>query len=281
VKRTWETMEEAPADIEMAVRREVLPTIEEAGEAVAEAVPFLEEAGIIAGEVAGTAAVGVEALTNPLVAGGLLASALFETFYENGKRKRRRVTTQRAPDATRPTPPRRGPYLPGPRRAGPERRRFGPTDTPGSSMPPKNTTRGKKRKVGKAMKRKSSTKRTVKRKTSSKKKPKKKSPTYATTIKQEVHGHFKRQKVSYFGFQATAGRQELFQVAADALLRAVLKKHNLAIRRTDEVVPTSSSVPQMKEVLFFYRRTKYSDGTGGDTVNGTTFNMSTGTYDLT
>jgi len=280
VKRTWETMEEAPADIEMAVRREVLPTIEEAGEAVAEAVPFLEEAGIIAGEVAGTAAVGVEALTNPLVAGGLLASALFETFYENGKRKRRRVTTQRAPDATRPTPPRRGPYLPGPRRAGPERRRFGPTDTPGSSMPPKNTTRGKKRKVGKAMKRKSATKRTVKKaKTSSKKKPKKKSTSYATTVKQEVHGQFKRESVSYFGFQATAGRGELFEVCADAIMRAMLKRHHLVIRRTDQAVPVASSVPQMQQLRLTYRRTKYDDGTAGNSFTGSYVNMSSGTYE--
>ena len=140
-------------------------------------------------------------------------------------------------------------------------------------------TGGKKRKAGKALKRKTVSKRTVKRKTSSKKKPKKKSPSYATTIKQEVHGKFKRQKVSYFGFQATAGRQELFQVAADAVLRAVLKKHNLAIRRTDEVVPTSSSVPQMKTVQFFYRRTKYSDGTDGGNSDGVAFNLSTGTYE--
>lgn len=259
MKRTWETMEEAPADIEMAVG-EVLPTIEEAGEAVAEAVPFLEEAGIIAGEVAVTAAEGVEALTNPIAAGALLASTFMTIYDKNGKRKRTPVITGRAPDATRPDPTRRGPYLPAPRRAGPERRNFGPPDIPGSSMPAKKSTGGKKRKAGKDLKRKSKTKRNVKRKTSSKKKPKKKSSSYTTTIKQEVHGAFKREHVSYFGFQATAGREELFQVCADALVRAILKKHNIGIRRTDETVPTESAVPQMRTFTISYRRTDYGDG---------------------
>ena len=281
MKRTWETMEEAPADIEMAVTREVLPTIEEAGEAVAEAVPFLEEAGIIAGEVAVTAAEGVEAVTNPVAAAVLIGSALWETFYDkNGKRKRKQVTTSRAPDATRPHPTRRGPYLPGPRRAGPDRRNFGPTDISSSSMPAKKMTGGKKRKAGKAMKRKSATKRTVKRaKTSSKKKPKKKSASYSTTTKQEVHGKMSRDRVSYFGFQATAGRMELFKVAADAILRAILKRHKITIRRTDEAVPMFASVPQMRSCQLFYRRAKYSDGTVGSFADGNVINFSSGTFE--
>ena len=279
MKRTWETMEEAPADIEMAIRREVLPTVEEAGEAVAEAVPFLEDAGIIAGEVAVTAAEGVEAFTNPVAAAVLLGSSLWQTFYDkNGKRKRERVITTRAPDASRPDPTRRGPYLPGPRRAGPDRRNFGPTDNPSSSMPAKKSTGGKKRKAGKAMKRKTVSKRPVKKaRTSSKKKPKKKSVSYAVTTKQEVHGIMKRKNVSYFGFQATAGMNELFKAAADALLRAVLKKHHISVRRTDEAPRVLTSVPNMNKIQFFYRRTKYQDGTDDtNNINGGIMNLSGG-----
>lgn len=278
MKRTWETMEEVPADIEMAVG-EVLPTVEEAGEAVAEAVPFLEEAGIIAGEVAVTAAEGVEALTNPIAAGALLVSTFMTIYDKNGKRKRTPVITGRAPDATRPDPTRRGPYLPAPRRTGPERRNFGPTDIPGSSMPAKKSTGGKKRKAGKALKRKTMSKRPVKRK-SSKKKPKKKSAAYSTTIKQEVHGIMKRKAVSYFGFQATAGMEEVFRIASDALLRAVLKKHNIAIRRTDEAVPLYSATPVMQNLQFYYRRTNYAtgnnDGNSAYGISGQVFNFATG-----
>jgi hypothetical protein len=284
MKRGFEEMERLVED--------PIPAIESAAGDIEMGLVGIEEtaAAVATGDIGAAVASGVAAAGEMAAAGAALpafglavgAAAVYEwvTSYENGKRKRKRVIIDRAPDASRPSPPRRGPYLPGPRRAGPERRRFGPTDTPGSSMPPKNTTRGKKRKVGKVMKRKSATKRTVKRKTSSKKKPKKKSANYSTTIKQEVHGQFARDRVSYFGFQATAGRQELFDVAADALLRAVLKRHNLSIRRTDEVVPTASSVPQMHNVRFVYRRTKYADGTDGGESFGDTHNISTGSFEF-
>lgn len=146
-------------------------------------------------------------------------------------------------------------------------------------MPAKKLSR-KKRKVGKAPTRKTMSKRTVKRKTSSKKKPKKKkSSNYNITVKQEVHGKFTRKKVSYFGFQATAGRDELFQVCADSIMRAVLKRHHVGVRRTDEELPMFSSVPQMRDLQMFYRRTKYSDGTQGGFATGTKLNLATGTYE--
>lgn len=267
-----------------------IPAIESAAGDIEMGLVGIEEtaAAVATGDIGAAVASGVVAAGSMLAAEAALPAiglavgvgAVYEwvSSYENGKRKRKRVIIDRAPDASRPNPPRRGPYLPAPRRAGPERRRFGPTDTPGSSMPAKRMKGGKKRKVGKVLKRKIKSKRPVKR-TSSKKKPKKKSMSYSTTVKQEVHGVMKRKNVSYFGFQATAGSTELFRVAADAILRAVLKKHNVGIRRTDEAVPVVASVPQMNQVQFYYRRSKYSDGTQGDGSGGTTVAFTTGTYE--
>ena len=267
-------IEEAAGDIEMA-----MVGIEETAAAVATGdIGAAVASGVAAaGEIAGAGA------ALPAIALATAAGSIYEwiSTYENGRRKRKRVTTDRAPDASRPAPPRRGPYLPRPRKAGPDRRNFGPTDVPGDSMPPKKPTGGKKRKAGKVLRRKSTTKRSVKRKTSSKKKTKKKkSVSYALTQKQEVHGVFKRKAVSYFGFQATAGMEEIFRAAADSVLRAVLKKAGIAIRRTDIVTPVVASVPQMSRMKIYYQRTKYSDGTdGGAASGGAEINFTTGTYE--
>jgi hypothetical protein len=134
----------------------------------------------------------------------------------------------------------------------------------------------KGRKVPKAKTQKS--KRTVKKKTSSKKKPKKKI-SYSVNIKQEVHGKFRRKDVSYFGFQATAGMAELFRVAADAILRAFLKRHHISIRSTDQAVGVTASSPAMTRQLLSYRRTKYDDGTDGGIVNGAIRDFTSGTYE--
>lgn len=285
MKRGFEEMERLVED--------PIPAIESAAGDIEMGLVGIEEtaAAVATGDMGAAVASGVAAAGEMVAAGAALPAfglavgvgAVYEwvTSYENGKRKRKRVIIERAPDASRPDPPRRGPFLPGPRRAGPDRRNFGPTDVPSSSMPAKKSTGGKKRKAGKAMKRKSATKRSVKRaKTSSKKKPKKKkSSNYSTTTKQEVHGVMSRKRVSYFGFQATAGRLELFKVAADAILRAILKRHKVTIRRTDEAVPMFASVPQMQSCQLFYRRAKYSDGTAGNFADGTSINFSSGTYE--
>lgn len=251
-----------------------IPAIESAAGDIEMGLVGIEEtaAAVATGDIGAAVASGVAAAGEMAAAGAALPAfglavgvgAVYEWInsYENGKRKRKRVISDRASDASRPDPTRRGPFLPGPRRSGPERRNFGPTDIPGSSMPAKKSTGGKKRKAGKAMRRKTVSKRTVKKsRTSSKKKPKKKSVSYAVTTKQEVHGIMKRKNVSYFGFQATAGMNELFKIAADALLRAVMKKHSISIRRTDEPPRIISSVPNMNQLKFYYRRTKYQDGT--------------------
>ena len=268
-----------------------LPLIENAAGDIEMAMVGIEEtAGAVAtGDIGAAIGAGVATAGEMAAAGAALpviglavgVGAIYEwvTSYENGRRKRKRVIVDRAPDASRPSPPRRGPYLPDPRRAGPDRRNFGPTDiSPDSSMPAKKSTGGKKRKGGKVLKRKTMSKRTVKR-TSSKKKPKKKKSSYVTTLKQEVHGVMKRKEVSYFGFQATAGMDEVFRAAADAALRAVLKKHGIAIRRTDEAVPLDASVPVLQRVQFGFARTKYSDGTSTSNPNGALINLSSGTYE--
>lgn len=264
MKRGFEEMERLVED--------PIPAIESAAGDIEMGLVGIEEtaAAVATGDIGVAVASGVAAAGEMAAAGAALpafglavgAAAVYEwvTSYENGKRKRKRVIIDRAPDASRPAPPRRGPYLPGPRKAGPERRNFGPTDIPGSSMPAKRIKGGKsKRKAGKVLKRKTMSKRPVKRK-SSKKKPKKKSASYTATMKQEVHGVMKRKGVSYFGFQASGGMQELFRIASDAILRAILKKAGIQVRRTDVPVITISSVPQMKKFRVYYQRTRYDTG---------------------
>ena len=272
------TIEEAAGDIEMG-----LVGIEEA--AVADITPLISDVGLVA-VAEDIALVGAEAL-NPLAVAGFLGSEFLSIIMDNGRRRKvRNVTTERAPArSSAPALPNTRPK--DPRRAGPDRRNFGPTAiVPGSNMPAKRKSSGRKSvKDAKRVKR-APGKRTVKKK-SSKKKPKKKATNYSTSIKQEVHGVMKRKSVSYFGFQATGGANELFSIAADALLRAVLKKHKVGIRRTDEVVATESAVPVMTKVQFYYRRTKYEDGTndagGGDGTGygsgGTAINFAVGTYE--
>jgi len=290
-KRFVRGMKRGLEDMERLVE-DPIPAIESAAGDIEMGLVGIEEtaAAVATGDIGAAVASGVAAAGEMSAAAAALpafglavgAAAVYEwvTSYENGKRKRRRVIVDRAPDASRPDPPRKGPYLPGPRSLGPERRRFGPTDTPGSSMPAKKAPGGKKRKAGKAMKRKTVSKRPVKRKTSSKKKPKKKSSSYALTLKQEVHGIFKRKAVSYFGFQATAGMEEVFRAASDAVLRAVLKKSGIAIKRTDQSVPVVSSVPSMRKVVITYQRSKYADGTnGGGQSTGSAIDFNSGTYE--
>ena len=160
--------------------------------------------------------------------------------------------------------------------------RRAPTRPPGKERPGKMA---KKVKTGKS--KRSSRVKTVKRSAKPSKRPKsakkqtkkKKSASYAVTIKQEVHGKFRRKNVSYFGFQATAGLHELFRIAADAILRAHLRIFHVSIRRTDEAVPVLSAVPSIRRFVFDYRRTKYDDGTAGTYTAGAVINLSTGTYE--
>ena len=230
--------------------------------------------GVFAEEVALTT---VEALTAavavpvaiaeaPIVmmAGGMAALlGLGEHFLGKRKRSSSGVIVPRAGGTSR-GPPTSRPRIDGPSSKMPARRKV--------------SKKAKGRKGPKAKTQKS--KRTVKKKTSSKKKPKKKSTSYSVSIKQEVHGKFRRKNVSYFGFQATAGMAELFRVAADALMRAFLKRHHVAIRRTDEQVPVYSTVPAISQLKFYFRRTKYDDGTGGDFLTSTDLiNLGVGTYE--
>lgn len=85
--------------------------------------------------------------------------------------------------------------------------------------------------------------------------------------------------MSYFGFQATAGVHELHRVFCDSILRTILKKFNVGVRRTDEVVPLVSATAAMQRLKFFYRRTKYDDGTDGGATSGTVINFGSGTYE--
>lgn len=251
MKRTFEFMEHevdplidmAGGDIEMGVvGEEVLTTVE----ALAE-----------------VAAVSVAVLDSPIVlaAGGVaMLLGLGELFPGKRKRSPTGVIIPSAGGTSRAPPPKR-PRIPGPSKEMPARKSV--------------SKKVKGRKGPKAKTQKS--KRTVKKKTSSKKKPKKKT-SYVVTTKQEVHGKFRRKNVSYFGFQATAGMAELFKVAADAIMRAFLKKHRVGIRVTDEQVPIESTVPAVSKMRIDYRRTRYDNGTDGGDSNGTIRNFGSGTY---
>ena len=243
------------------MEQEVEPLIEFAGGDIEMGV-LGEEALVTVEALAAVAAVPIAVLESPIVAvaGGVaMLLGLGEFFPGKRKRSPTGVIIPSAGGTSRGPPPKR-PRVPGPSKEMPARKKV--------------SKRGKVRKGPKAKTQKS--KRPVK-KTSSKKKPKKK-VTYTVTTKQEVHGKFRRKNVSYFGFQATAGMAELFLVAADAMLRAFLKRHHVSIRVTDEVVPIAASVPAMSKLRIDYRRTKYDDGTDGGEANGAEINFASGTY---
>jgi hypothetical protein len=252
MKRTFEFME-----------HEVEPLTDMAGGDIEMGV-LGEEALVTVEALAAVAAVPIAVLESPIVAaaGGVaMLLGLGEFFPGKRKRSPSGVIIPSAGGTSRAPPPKR-PRVPGPSKEMPARRKV--------------SKKGKVRKGPKAKTQKS--KRTVKKKTSSKKKPKKK-VSYTVNIKQEVHGKFRRKNVSYFGFQATAGMDELFRVAADGLMRAFLKRHHVGIRSTDEAVPIVASVPAMSRFLLGYRRTKYDDGTDGGAVSGTVINFASGTYE--
>lgn len=161
--------------------------------------------------------------------------------------------------------------------------RRAPTRPPGTERPgkmPKKAKTGKSKRSSRVKSAKRPAKPLKRPKSAKKTKTKKKkSSSYAVTIKQEVHGKFRRKNVSYFGFQATAGLHELFRVAADAILRAHLRAFHVTVRRTDEVVPVVLSVPSVSRFQASYRRTKYDDGTDGGNTAGVVLDLSVGTYE--
>lgn len=252
MKRTFEFME-----------REVEPLIDMAGGDIEMGV-LGEEALVTVEALAAVAAVPIAVLESPIVAaaGGVAMLLGLGEFFP-GKKRKRSPTGVIIPSAggTSRVPPPTRPRVPGPYPEMPARKKV--------------SKKVKGRKGPKAKTQKS--KLTVK-KTSSKKKPKKKL-SYSVSIKQEVHGRFRRKDISYFGFQATAGTMELFRVAADAILRAFLKRHHVSIRRTDLVVGVTAAVPSMTRFIMSYRRTKYDDGTEGGTSNGSIIDFTTGTYE--
>lgn len=262
LKRGFETMEHeveplidrAAGDVEMGMRAfddmVGLPVMEEIDEVGGAALGELAAAE----EIAEVAAMGAEAF-NPIALAGMAAFEIGRHYL--GKKRKREpdgVISRRAP--TRP---------PGTQRPGKMPKKV-------KSVKAKRSSRVKTAKrSAKPLKRTKSAKKS--------KTKKKKSSSYAVTIKQEVHGKFRRKNVSYFGFQATAGLHELFRIAADAMLRAHLRIFHVTIRRTDEVVPVVSSVPAISRLQFSYRRTKYDDGTDGGADGGSVLNFASGTYE--
>tara|TARA_B100001778_G_C18586984_1_gene630359 strand:- start:404 stop:1930 length:1527 start_codon:yes stop_codon:yes gene_type:complete len=246
-------IERAAGDVEMGIEMagEAIG-VEGAGEAVTfDAMATVEGAGAMIGEAAEIAAAPEIGLPLAMISAGTwLAHKLA------GKKRKRSpsgVISRRAP--TRPPVPERPGKMPKKSKAGKPKR----------AVKVKTT----KRKQGKM----------TKAKTSAKKQPKKKKAAYQVTIKQEVHGKMRRKNVSYFGFQATAGTHELHRIFADAVLRAVLKKFQVSVRRTDEAARVIASVPSMSRLTFFYRRTKYDSGEQGNTSGGTQIDFASGNYE--
>lgn len=160
--------------------------------------------------------------------------------------------------------------------------RRAPTRPSGTERPakmPKKVKTGKSKRSSRVKTAKRPAKPSKRTKSAKKQTKKKKTSSYQVTIKQEVHGKFRRKNVSYFGFQATAGLHELFRIAADAILRAHLRIFHVTVRRTDEAVPVVLAVPSISRFRIDYRRTKYDDGTGGTFTNGTLIDFASGTYE--
>lgn len=130
---------------------------------------------------------------------------------------------------------------------------------PALPMPRKASKKSTKR----AAKRTKSVKQTKskKRATSKKTKPKKKGPARSKLYSYDTHGVIQRNDVSYFGFQNTGGRQELLKLAADSVLRALLRKFKIQIRSVDENLNVASSVPAVSRFRLWFRRRQYADGT--------------------
>ena len=263
VKRGFETMkhevepliERAAGDVEMGIEMAGEAIGVEGAGATAEAVSF--DAMTFAEGLGGVEAI-AEALAVPEIGLPLamMSGVTYLAHKLSGKKRKRKpdgVISRRAP--TRP---------PG-------------TERPGKM--PKKAKTGKSKRATRVKTAKRTAKPSKRAKPAKKQTKKKKSASYAVTIKQEVHGKFRRKNVSYFGFQATAGVHELFRIAADAILRAHLRIFHITVRRTDEVVPILTAVPSISRFRCYYRRTKYDDGTAGDNPAGAVIDFASGTYE--
>ena len=124
-----------------------------------------------------------------------------------------------------------------------------------------------KRKQTKASKRKNS-KKTVKKKGLSK----------SRLAVYETHGCFKRNDVSYFGFQNTGGSTELMRAAAETVLKTMFRKFRIQVSNPDETLNLASAVPAVSQIKIFFRRRDYHDGIDDAAIFSQDFNLATPTF---
>jgi len=145
---------------------------------------------------------------------------------------------------------------------------------PVPAMPGKKTMKRGKR----ASKVKRKPAKPVKRKSSKKQTKKKIGPSKQLLAAYETHGIIQRDNVSYFGFQNTGGRDELFRSAMESVLNALLRKFRIQKRSPDEILSIAQSVPAVDKFVITSRRRRYSEGDDQGNVtdtfdlNGVTYN---------
>lgn len=142
---------------------------------------------------------------------------------------------------------------------------------PGRKTPSKRSkavTKGKRKPSKKKAKRKS-TKKAVKKKRNG--------PSKSLLAAYETHGIIQRDGVSYFGFQNTGGRDELFRSAMESVLKSLLRKFRIQIRSPDEVLAIAQSVPSVDKFRIWSRKRNYSTG-GDDGEASDDFDLNVATY---
>ena len=147
-----------------------------------------------------------------------------------------------------------------------------PAERPG--MPPKKPGkrpgRVSKKAAKKATKARGKTTRKPARSKKDKKKPKKRAQVKKNcSVRYETHGLIQRDDVSYFGFQSTGGLDELFEIACEGVLRALLRKFRIQVRSPDETLAIGQSVPMVDKFIVHSRLRDYSTGSDGNFVSDT------------
>ena len=260
-------------DVEMAVEDTGALVGEVAGEAVGAAATAGAELGAAAGFATG--------FGEAVLVGSMAAGAAYEGYkaITGSKRDHSAVHTGTGPvtpqPPKRPKLPPRTPVTPGPRRAGPERRNFGP-------MAPKGSGRGgvkrgpraaKSMRTATRQRKQAKPRRNVKAKAKSGQKAVRLRKTglnksaLAAANHTQVHGVVLRNEVSWFGFQSHGGSAELFDVLADGILRRLLARFKIVVSSPDvnmlDIVP--QAVPSVDKFQLQLRRANQDlDGSTSD-----------------
>lgn len=122
-----------------------------------------------------------------------------------------------------------------------------------------------------SMRKKAYKKRTTRTKRTYKKKKtlKRKYMRMSGSRKYETHGVISRHRVSYFGFQAHGGRDELVHQVADAILRTICRKYSLKVLHTEAKISLGNVMQRAAQSLrFVYRRRKFPVAIDFDALNG-------------